>query len=128
MLTHFYLTYASALLEVDLLAASTRVPWITGTVTIIDYSPYSTRTYTAMGLDGRNDAGTSGSISLVTPRLLNSFQAFGGSVATSLNRTGSVTTLTLSFLPEPGRIALLGGGLLGLLALSRRRHEPRLLN
>ena len=115
-------TYAWALP----IAASTRAPWVTGTATVKHYHRGATLTFTAVGVDGRNPAGTTGTISLVTPRVLNTYvevyNFFAGSDFYKRNQSASVSTLSLSFLPEPSRWVLIASGLVGLVALARSRR------
>ena len=109
-------------------AASTRAPWITGTVTARDYKGGLSFVHTATGMDSRNSAGTSGNISLVTPQMLNAFTKSGAVILNKRTQFASTSTLRLSFLPETGRGALLASGMLGLFALTplqRRRIETR---
>ena len=105
----------------SLIAASTRGPWITGTVTVKDYLGTYPVTLTAIGVDERNAAGTTGNISLVTPQILTSFFRVGTQITGRRTQFASTSTLRLNFTPEPGRLALLGSGLLGLFWLRRRR-------
>ena len=112
-------------------AASTRAPWITGTVTAINYDGvHSTFTHVATGVDARNTAGTTGTISLVTPQTLNTYWEIGTILQRHRVQYASTSKLTLNFspAPEPGRMTLLASGLLGPFWLARlgrggiRRH------
>ena len=77
-----------------------------------------------MGTDSRNAPGSSGTISLVSPQLIYAYVGIGGTVTQLRNAAASTSKLSLSFMPEPGRLALLASGLLGLLTLTRlRRHR-----
>jgi hypothetical protein len=55
-----------------------------------------------------------GMVTLVSPSLVSIDGALGK------RRTASITTLTLTFVPEPGTLLLLGGGALALLLAARR--------
>jgi len=76
-------------------------------------------------MDNRNLAGTSGTISLVSPLLLWTYKGVGGSVQELRFGFASYSRLSLRFLPEPSRLWLLGSGLLGLIALLRRNRSVR---
>lgn len=104
---------------------------MTGAVTLSNPAP-NAATYTIItAMDSRNTAGTSGTIQLVTPRILYGYGIAGPPPAPQ-DGTGTVTGLqtgvvganhtTLNFLPEPGQIALLGIGILGLMGISRLRR------
>ena len=96
-----------------------RAPWITGTVTATTSINGIFTSRTAMGSDLRNTAGTSGTLSLVTPHLTTfSGPRFSRGVALT-----SKLTLDFSPAPEPARLALLASGLLGLFTLSRLRSR-----
>ena len=109
----------------SVLAASTRAPWATGTVTAFDSTGVYVTNFTVTGSDNRNAAGTTGTISLVTPQLLHLYATSGTTVDQVTNQSASTSTLVLSFtpLPEPGQLALLASGLLGLARLSRKRNR-----
>lgn len=88
-------------------------PWTTGTVAI--------GTLTAMGFAYGPESGpsstlqASGSIRLVTPIF----------ISTNIGAFSVVPAfgfLTLHFVPEPGTLALLGSGVLALVAVARRRQ------
>ena len=113
-------------LTFSLIAASARAAWLTGTVTayVPSHSPFvPMQVYTALGVDGRNAPGTSGTISLVTPQVLNSYSTVGTTIVVKENQTASVSTLTVTFLPEPAYLTLLATGFGGLFALSRIRRR-----
>ena len=90
-------------------------------------------TVTFIAVDGRNAAGTTGTIQMVAPSMAYSYllpgSAWDGSGTnavgslTSENTNNQITTLT--FLPEPAQFLALGAGVFGLLGLNllhRRRH------
>jgi hypothetical protein len=86
--------------------------WTAGATTVTGLGP-ATVTYTAMatGSNGLTPGGQ-GALVLVTPLkvisgVAGTFSAFG--------------VLTLTYVPEPGTLGLLGGGVLALAALGRRR-------
>ena len=105
--------------------AATTGPWITGSVTAADAVGAYNTAFSAVGVDNRNPAGTSGTLSVVTPTLIFDFLTDGAGTAT-FRKEGfvSVSTLTFTFLPEPARLVLLAGGLLGLLGLNRLPRRP----
>lgn len=90
-------------------------------------------TVTFIAVDGRNAAGTTGTIQMVAPSMAYSY-FLGGSAwdGSGTNPVSSLTTesdnsqiTTLTFLPEPAQFLALGAGVFGLLGLNllhRRRH------
>ena len=107
--------------------------FFTGTLTTFDYQGNdSGQIRTAMGYDNRNSKGTSGRIQLVTPELVQSYLHVGGpppqdgtgqaGIASLSFETEINHVLTVDFLPEPGRLLMLGAGLAVLLGLYRLRR------
>ena len=108
------------------LVASSRFAFFTGTVRAYQPQGISVTTFTGTGIDSRitTPSGFSGVVSLVSPSLRYMYIAFPdefGSVQNLRSARASIDKLNMTFLPEPHRLALLMGGLLGLMALSRRR-------
>ena len=107
------------------ITVATGVPWATGTVTAYNNRGYGITNTTFMGADGRNAAGTSGTISVVTASISFSYNKFGG-VPTGINNGSSFASqLNLKLLPEPGGTLLLGSGVLSLSLLALHRHRRR---
>ena len=81
-----------------------------------------------MGVDSRTlTYGTMGRISLVTPQLLTTYSIVGTVLQGKAVQFASTSKLTVSFspapMPEPGRLALLASGLLGLFWLGTRSRR-----
>ena len=102
----------------------------TGTATAS--APLGVATYRVVtGMDSRNAAGTTGTIQLVTPRLAHNYSVSPlpppldgtATVGGLLTDFGLTARIELNFLPEPGRFAAFGAGVLalGLLLRVRRR-------
>ena len=93
--------------------------WQTGPFTYQSTSSNNvTGTFSAAGSNGLTANG-GGTLVLIAPSVV--IQTVGGAKSSS----ASATTLTLNFqgtaTPEPGTLALLGAGVVGLLAVGRRR-------
>jgi hypothetical protein len=101
----------------------TFAPWTTGRVE--GYQPlgdYLTR-LTDTGFDNRTAMGLSGTLSLVRPRLVQVFTNHTVDGIHKGNEEFEIWRLNVVFSPEPGRILLLGAGIVmlaGLLRLWRR--------
>jgi hypothetical protein len=94
-------------------------PWTTGTVTGIAFTGTAPTSTSAMGFDGRNAAGTTGTLQLVTPWIDYFRGSYDGGVAGT-----SVWVVTMET-PEPGHVILLGTGLATLGFLYRMRTRKR---
>ena len=108
-------------------AAEAIGPWATGMLTVYAGGGANATTTTQTGVDSRT-AFDSGVVSLVTPRILFSYNADGTNTGTIVDQRDDfavVHGLTINFVPEPGQFALLASGLLGLLALQHVRRGGR---
>ncbi len=97
----------------------TEIGWITGRAVAYEPAGAFATKVTLTGMDSRTPGG-SGMISMVSPRLLHIFFGIGAPLGkseafASMAKLG----LVIGFVPEPGRLALLATGLLGLFALRR---------
>jgi hypothetical protein len=123
MLTHSYLQYKGGPLAFDGPAIATFMPSTTGTQYLYqNFGPYITQ-YTYAGYDNRTPAGLNGTLSLVRPMVL---QYFGVMEANpryiAWNETqGFMYRNTITFLPEPGSLLMLGCGIVTLAGLFRLR-------
>jgi hypothetical protein len=123
MLTHSYLQYKGQPLAFDGPGIATFMPSTTGTQYLYqDFGPYITQ-YTYAGYDNRTPNGLFGTLSLVRPFVL---QYFGVTLAPpsfiAWNETqGFIYRNTITFLPEPGGLMMLGCGVLTLAGLFRLR-------
>ena len=108
-------------------AGSSRFPFFTGTLMVYGPQGVSVTTFTRSGMDTRTPIyHASGMVSLVSPNIVYSYNIFPdefGTIQTVQNNFVSFDQINLTFLPEPGQVMLLGGGLLGLLALYRLRRR-----
>lgn len=87
--------------------------WGLGTVTASGALNGVTTTLTASGFDNRNASGA-GTLQLVT--VTNTNLGLAGSMP-------SISVLTLTFVPEPGTLLLMGAGIGGLALSGRRRAK-----
>jgi len=104
-------------------AFSSIVPWTTGMVEVYQSLGYYVTTLAATGSDNRTAAGLNGTLSLVQPLQFHNYRTSAGEVTTSPYHTSWIRQAKLNFLPEPGAIALLGVGLLGVGGLYRIRKN-----
>jgi hypothetical protein len=81
----------------------------------------STSANTGTGTSDPLAAQLTGTISAVRPSLTNHFNRMFGAYTGAGPHFGAVTTFNVTFLPEPGMVAMLGVGVLGLVGLGRRR-------
>ena len=98
-------------------------PWFTGTVMANNTVGYFKSLRTTTGTDNRTTMGTMGTISLVTPTLNTNFNAFGTIIQAIAGTFSYVSKVKITLLPEPSRIALMAGGLLGLFGLYRLQRR-----
>ena len=100
------------------------MPWTTGTVRVYEpLWPYVT-TLTYRGSDARTPAGLNGKMSLVSARLRHPYRMKEDPPANRIKKrhsTARVSTLEVTFLPEPEAIWMLGAGIVTLAALIRLR-------
>jgi hypothetical protein len=95
--------------------------WTTGSWTLmapattISGGTQTPTTATATGADLRTASGA-GTLVLITPMFLRSNLAGGDSLG--------FATLTLNYVPEPGSLLLVGGGMAGLALRGRKRPWP----
>ncbi len=85
-------------------------PWQLAPVTQVGVLNGATTVLTAAGFDNRDSAGI-GTLQLVTPTDAN----------IQIGNLPALAVLTISFIPEPGTLLLLGAGVAGLAALGSRR-------
>ena len=107
--------------------ASTRMPFFTGMVQNFAPQGLSVTTSTYTAADSRTPTyHMGGNISLVSPNQIYAYVAFPsptGVIQLQRGNFSSSDSLKLTFLPEPGRLALLGAGVFGLVALYRMRRR-----
>jgi hypothetical protein len=123
MLTHSYLQYKGQPLAFDAPVIATNMPSTTGTQYLYQPFGYYVTQYTYAGYDNRTPNGLFGTLSLVRPTVL---QYFGLTVVNPVfvawNETqGFMYRNTITFLPEPGSLLMLGCGVLTLAGLFRLR-------
>ena len=100
-------------------------PLTTGRVSVNWTEPATPQFQNATGSFNLNLANLTGMVSLVQPNLTRNFQ-FTGGVLTGVQGAGGTAAVqftTITFLPEPGLLALLGTGLLGFAALLHARRR-----
>ena len=103
----------------------TNFPWITGTLTLLQTDGYYSTVRTVTVSDNRTAtaSGFTGSISLVSARVINIYNRIGSTIQNKSEGWGRTTRINLEFLPEAGRLSLLAAGALGLLGLYRLRRR-----
>ncbi len=123
MFTHSYLEYKGQPLAFNGPAFVTNMPSTTGTQYLYQPFGYYVTQYTWAGYDNRTPNGLFGTLSLVRPYVLQYFwvvEAPPSYVALSETQ-GFMTRTTITFLPEPGSLLMLGCGALTLAGLFRLR-------
>jgi hypothetical protein len=123
MFTHSTLQYKGEPLAFDGPAIQTLMPSTTGTQYLYQPFGYYVTQYTYAGYDNRTPSGLHGTLSLVRPTVLTYYlrptapppQAF------FFENQGWMYTTTITFLPEPGSLLMLGCGILTLAGLFRLR-------
>lgn len=104
---------------------------MTGTVTLSNPLPFAATYKVATAMDDRNLAGT-GTIQMIQPGLSYGYGVVGGPVPPPLDGSRGITNLrngtinlirTVVTVPEPGQVALISAGILGLGGLARFRRR-----
>ena len=104
-------------------AFSSIVPWTTGMAEVYQSLGYYITNLTATGYDNRTPSGLSGQLSLVQPLQFHNYRTAAGEATTSPYHTSWIRQAVMTFVPEPGAIALMGVGLLGVGGLYRARKN-----
>ena len=107
-------------ITVNQVGAVTAAPWITGMATAQQPLGAYATTVTRTGVDGRNAAGTSGPLSMVSPALQHRYDSTSGGPLNQQNARGIVWEVSMTMLPEPGGLVLLASGCAVLIGLRRR--------
>jgi hypothetical protein len=124
MLTHTSLSYKGQPLAFDAPAVATNMPSTTGTQYLYQDFGYYVTQYTYAGYDNRTPNGLYGTLSLVRPFVLQYFGILDVPPApyAAWNETQAfMYRNTITFLPEPGSLLMLGCGILTLAGLFRLR-------
>jgi hypothetical protein len=97
------------------------MPSTTGVQYLYQPNGYYITKYTSTGYDNRTPSGLSGTVSMVAPFVLNYIGTIQGAGVVTNVTIGYANRMTLTFLPEPGRLLMLGCGILALAGLYRLR-------
>jgi hypothetical protein len=107
----------------DAHAMLTTVPFTTGMVSVVNVAAYQTN-FRRSGSNNLNPGNLTGTISVVRPLVVNSFQRLGPGLVGGGNVSyGGIETMKLTFLPEPSMALMLGCGGLALAGLARLRKR-----
>jgi hypothetical protein len=98
-------------------AAVVANPYQLGMVTMMGNLNGANHTHTGTGVDNRTAAGN-GTLVLVSPSVID---------LGALGSMASIATLTLTYVPEPGTLLLLGAGVAGLAAIGQGRRRASAL-
>jgi hypothetical protein len=123
MLTHTSISYKGAPLAFDGPAFATLMPSTTGTQYVKAPFGYYVTQYTYAGYDNRTASGLFGTLSLVRPTVLNYYQKLTAPPPQAFfwENQAFMYRNTITFLPEPGSLLMLGCGILTLAGLFRLR-------
>ena len=87
------------------------------------HTAYNTQ-ITSTGVNSLNATNLTGTISMVQPFLRNAFNRNqAGAFAGAANNAAAVRRMTITFLPEPGTVAMLAVATLGLAGLGTLRRR-----
>jgi hypothetical protein len=123
MLTHTSISWKGQPLAFDAPVVATNMPSTTGTQYLYQPFGYYITQYTYAGYDNRTASGLFGTLSLVRPTVLQYYGVTAANPPTlGWNETqGFMYRNTITFLPEPGSLLMLGCGILTLAGLFRLR-------
>jgi hypothetical protein len=122
-LIHSSISYKGRPLAFELPVVQTLMPATTGTQYVYKEYGYIQTKYTVAGYDNRTPSGLFGTLSMVQPTVLNYYALTVAPPPTNflLETQAFVTRTTITFLPEPGSLLMLGCGILTLAGLFRLR-------